>query len=374
MTLNLFSGLFNVARNPVTKRHDRLLTPPTRPRQRHLARQRDRSAPSPHCLADFTTASHAVDNPLVTRCCVWVAAMTLVPINVVDDTLAGLTRLMPALQALPPQARVTVMIHGYQYAPGQPGRCPYDHIFSYAPAPGNARVVSWPRRLDLGKNHLGIGFGWDGGGSLWRAWAMAAHAGGQLALLVDLIAASGHRVDLVGHSLGARVALCALAQVQAGSVGKAIFIAPAAFQQQARIALAGAGGAKLQVLNVISRENALFDRGLEWLLAAHRWRERSLGAGLDQHHSRWIDLRIDLDAARAALAHLGYPVAAPTRRVCHWSGYLRQGLFPLYRAVLSDRLALPKLGRALQASNRPAPRPEPFADLGLFPFGAPQSR
>ena len=31
--LHLFSGLFNVARNPVTKRHERTLTPPSRPGQ-----------------------------------------------------------------------------------------------------------------------------------------------------------------------------------------------------------------------------------------------------------------------------------------------------------------------------------------------------
>lgn len=301
----------------------------------------------------------------------WIAGMTLVPINVVDDALTGLPLLMQALHALPSHARITVMIHGYKYAPCQPGRCPHDHIFSYAPAPGNARVVSWPRRLGLGPGHLGIGFGWDGAGSLWRAWAMSALAGVQLARLVDLIAAHGHRVDLVGHSLGARVGLAALPHLLPGSVGKAIFIAPAAFQGQARVALAAPAGRDLQVLNVISRENALFDHGLEWLLAPHRWGERSLGLGLD--HPRWLDLRIDREAERATLSHLGYPIAAPTRRVCHWSGYLRKGLFPLYRAVLSDRLPLSRLGRALRATSHPVPRQGPSPDLDLFPLGTPQS-
>ncbi len=300
--------------------------------------------------------------------------MTLVPINAVGNALSDLTRLGPVLQALPHGARITVMIHGYKYAPGQPGLCPHDHIFSLTPKTTNARVISWPRHLGLGRDHLGIAFGWDGSGSLWRAWHMSALAGLQLARLVDLIAASGHRVDLVGHSLGARVALAALAHVQAGSVGKAIFIAPAAFRGQSLAALAAPAGRHVQVLNVISRENALYDHGLEWLVAPHRWGERSLGLGLDLDHPRWTDLRIDRDAVRTTLAQLGYPIAAPTRRVCHWSGYLRQGLFPLYRAILSDRLALPVLGRALHADSRLTSRHGPVAELDLFPFGTPQSR
>jgi hypothetical protein len=293
----------------------------------------------------------------------WVLAMTLVPINAENDALTGLPRLSAVLATLPPHARITVMIHGYKYAPGQPGRCPHDHIFSVNPRTTNARVISWPRRLGLGADHLGIAFGWDGSGSLWRAWQMSAHAGAQLARLIDLIAASGHRVDMVAHSFGARVALAGMAQAGAGSVGKAILIAPAEFQGRTLAALAAPAGHQAQVLNVISRENAVYDRGLEWLVAPHRWGERALGLGLDRDHPRWTDLRIDRACTRQALAAAGYPIAAPTRRICHWSGYLRQGLFPLYRAVLQDRLPLAILNRALTATDRAAPAPHPMPEF-----------
>jgi pimeloyl-ACP methyl ester carboxylesterase len=287
----------------------------------------------------------------------WVWAMTLVPINAVNDALSGLPRLRVVLATLPPHARITVMIHGYKYTPGQPGRCPHDHIFSVDPKTTNTRVISWPGRLVLGPDHLGIAFGWDGSGSLWRAWQMSARAGTQLARLMDVIADSGHQVDIVAHSLGARVALAGIAQASAGSVGKAILIAPAEFQGRSQAALAGPAGRQAQVLNVISGENAVYDRGLEWLVAPHRWGERTLGLGLDQNHPRWTDLRIDRACTRQALAATGYPIAAPNRRICHWSGYLRQGLFPLYRAVLEGKLPLPVLNRVLTETARATPAP-----------------
>jgi pimeloyl-ACP methyl ester carboxylesterase len=293
----------------------------------------------------------------------WVKAMTLVPINAVDGELAGMPGLEHALLSLSPHGRITVMIHGFKYAPGQPGRCPHDHIFSLTPDHSDPRVISWPARLGLGPDHLGIAFGWDGSGSFWRAWQRSADAGLLLARLIDQLAAMGHRVDLVAHSLGARVALGALQHAPAGSVGKAILIAPAEFQRRSQAALAAPAGRSAHILNVISRENAIYDRGLEWLVAPHRWGERSLGLGLDRDFPRWTDLRIDDARTRQSLAVIGYPIAAPTRRACHWSGYLRQGLFALYRAVLEDRLPLPVLNRALATTQTPSSAPHLLSEL-----------
>jgi Alpha/beta hydrolase family len=295
--------------------------------------------------------------------------MTLVPIDAIDKTLVGLPRLMAAVEALPATAKITVMTHGFKYAPGQAGRCPHDHILSFAPDGLNPRVISWPMGLGVGADHLGIAFGWDGSGSLWRAWQMSAEAGRLLGHLVDLLAARGRRVDIIAHSLGARVALTAMASAGAGSVGKAILIAPAEFQARAQAALGGPAGKTAQVLNVISRENALYDRGLEWLIAPHRWGERSLGLGLAEDHARWTDLQIDQPATRQVLGDLGYRVAAPTQRICHWSGYVREGLFPLYRDILADRLPLTLLGRALAPVARPGFRPAMAQAFDLLPLG-----
>ncbi len=295
--------------------------------------------------------------------------MTLVPINAIDGGLVGLPRLMTAIEALPANARITVMIHGFKYAPGQSGRCPHDHIFSLSPDTPNLRVVSWPAQLGIGPDHLGIAFGWDGSGSLWRAWRMSACAGGLLARLVDLLAARGRPVDMIGHSLGARVALAAMVRSQSQAVGKAILIAPAEFQARAQATLSSPACKSTRILNVISRENAVYDRGLEWLIAPHRWGERSLGLGLVEAHPRWSDLQIDRSAVRHGLRELGYPIDAPTSRICHWSGYLRQGLFPLYRAILADRLPFVTLDRTLCAATRPGKHPGLASDFDLLPFG-----
>jgi hypothetical protein len=291
------------------------------------------------------------------------AKMTLVRIDAEFSALAGLASLRTAMADLPEQARITVMVHGFKFSPGIDGRCPHGDIFSLTP--GESGSVSWPRHLGLGAAHLGIAFGWDGAGSLWRAWREARAAGAVLARLADLAAAEGRSIDLIAHSLGARVALSAMAQAEAGALGKAILIAPAEFQARAQEAMDRPCGAAARVLNVVSRENALYDRGLEWLLAPHRLGERSLGLGLSEPRGNWTDLRIDDPAALDALARLGYPIAPPLRRVCHWSGYLRPGIFALYRAVLSGSLALSLLRAALPEPRRGAGGPG-----WLLPFAA----
>jgi hypothetical protein len=92
------------------------------------------------------------------------------------------------------------------------------------------------------------------------------------------------------------------------------------------------------VFNVTSRENDLFDA---LLMAAMPGRGLPLGRGLGAPGRNWIDIPIDRAATRSALAGLGFPIPTPDRRFCHWSGYLRPGLFPLYAALLADRAALP---------------------------------
>ena len=48
----------------------------------------------------------------------------------------------------------------------------------------------------------------------------------------------------------------------------------------------------------------------------------------------WLDLQIDQPETLKALASLGHHIAPPHLRVCHWSAYLRPGLFGLYRTLL----------------------------------------
>ena len=272
------------------------------------------------------------------------------------------------LSALPSGAPILIMIHGYRYSLRHAPLSPHTGILSLAP--GKGRTRSWPRRMGfgrtLGEDGLCIAFGWEASGTLWRAHAEAARAGLALALLIARLRALGAGpVDLMGHSLGARVALTALPALPEGSVGRMILLSGAELVTTARHALASPAGRTAQVLNVTSRENDLFDFGYEWLIAPLSHGARTIGAGLDLPHC--VTLQIDAPAHRAALERLGYPTARPDRRMCHWSAYTRTGMFPIYRAFLSRpaALPLPLLRSAVSAAGTPrwsrllAWRPDP---------------
>lgn len=271
-----------------------------------------------------------------------------------DGTLVGVLR--RHLAALRPNAPILIMIHGYRYSLRHAPLSPHVGILSLVPGKGKTR--SWPRHMGFGRNlddeGLCIAFGWEASGTLWRAHAEAARAGLALALLIARLRELGAGpVDVMGHSLGARVALTALPVLHARSVGRMILLSGAELATTARHALASPAGRTTQVLNVTSRENDLFDSGYEWLIAPLSFGARSIGAGLDLPHC--VTLQIDAPSHRAALDALGYPTARPDRRMCHWSGYTRPGMFPIYRAFLSrpSALPLPLLRSALATAGTP---------------------
>lgn len=270
---------------------------------------------------------------------------------------------------LAPGTPVTVMIHGYRYDPADRARDPHRAILSPDPVSGDARLVSWPRRLGFGRGApgLGVGFGWRATGTIWQAYAEAARAGRQLsALIAGLRARGAGPVGLIGHSLGARVALAALEGLAPGDVGRMVLMAPAEFRGPAQAALATPAGRQAEVLNVTSRANTPFDLAFEAAFAGLRG--RALGAA-DLRLPQAVTLGIDEPDHLRAVAALGYPLAAPVRRVCHWSAYLRPGLFPLYRAFLfrPARLPLSLIARAL--APEPSPRRGPRLPPAPLPPG-----
>ncbi len=267
-------------------------------------------------------------------------------------------RLSAMLASLAPGAPVVVLVHGYKFSPSLSAFDPHDHILSLAPDRGGRRAMSWPRQLGFGCNRpdegLCIAFGWEARGTIWRAWSGAEAAGQSLADLLTRIR-RWHRgpVDMLGHSLGARVCLSAVAAAPAASVGRLVLLAAAEYRATARAAMASPAGRGAEVLNITTRENDLFDALVEWIVPAPRRGDRTLGAGLEAPN--WLDLQIDAGATIAALTELGYPIPAPARRICHWSPYLRPGLLPFYRDLLRDRraLSLPRLQNALPRTAEP---------------------
>jgi hypothetical protein len=137
-----------------------------------------------------------------------------------------------------------------------------------------------------------------------------------------------------------------LAHCGQGYVHSAILLNAADFTKNALRAQARHAGTPFQMINVTSRENAVFD-----LLS-----ERALGRGLDGPHA--LTLRLDHLDDRSALASLGFAVPPPDRSICHWSTYLRPGTGAIYRALLDGTLRPDVLRAALHAARRDGAEPQ----------------
>jgi pimeloyl-ACP methyl ester carboxylesterase len=282
---------------------------------------------------------------------------------------AGTQRLDEALAALPNGHPTTILIHGYRFCPSTAAHDPHRHILSLTPRRDCWKAVSWPRHLHLDRpgTGLGIGFGWPATGALPRVARRAFDAGRSLGQMISAI----HRqrpdipVRIVAHSLGARVALTALHQAPPGVIHGMILISGAEYRGAAERALSGTGASRCAVLNVTSGENAAFDVMFRLAVAPERRSDRPLSAGLS-HVACATDLRIDDPEVRAKLEAMGHRLRPPATRICHWSGYMRPGLFALYRrwldpgardfaAELSAALAPPPSGERRRVFPRIKP-------------------
>jgi pimeloyl-ACP methyl ester carboxylesterase len=294
------------------------------------------------------------------RCCG--DGMAILPVN--DTALPDDAALAVAVAAVPQDAPIVVMIHGFRFDPAIPVHDPHGHILSLQPGRFCWKAVSWPRHLGLtGNRGLAIAFGWQARGTIWAAHASAAQAGARLARLIAALerVAPGRQVHVFAHSLGARVALTALPRLEPGRVGRIVLIAAAAFQAEARGAITSPAGRAAEVFNVTGRENTLFDFLLR---AALPLRGPTLGRGL-AGHPNWLDLALAEPDALDALGRMGWRIRPPAVPVCHWSSYLRPGIFSLYRAILTQPRATPlpllraqlDLRRDAQARRRMMPLP-----------------
>ncbi len=293
--------------------------------------------------------------------------MPLIRVNAEGDTLASPLQadrdLRRALAIAGPKAPVVVLIHGYKFSPARDRTSPYTHILSLSPERDRRKALSWPRELGLGSSAsnepLCIALGWEARGSLWRAYRNAEATGQALAELIRRIRRirPDQSVDVMAHSLGCRVALSALPFLPARSIGRAVLMAPAEMRSTALRNLDTAAGLTAEILNITSRENGFYDRLLEWLVAPLRFGDRAIGSGMSRRVENWIDVNIDRRETRDALAAQGFPIPASDKRICHWSVYLRPGLFAFYRAVLHRDVALSAL--------KPQPKPiSPLSRLG----------
>ncbi|MGH1330738.1 MAG: alpha/beta fold hydrolase [Paracoccaceae bacterium] len=269
--------------------------------------------------------------------------------------------LLRAQAALKPGEPIVILIHGYKFSPfhARAKNSPHDHILSLAPKAKGRRAISWPRHLGFGRGKtdegLCIAFGWHAQGALWQARREAAFAARALAGLIDRLGAR-NPIHIMAHSLGARVALKALPALTSGKVARIILMAPAAFQSEAHAALKAPQARRVEILNVASRENDLFDAAFEALIKPQDRSDRALGSGLGHRDQRWLDIQIDNPQTLDRLAAMGFRIAPPGRRICHWSSYLRPGLFAFYAAFLRQPERLPLATLAMHLPRHHAAR------------------
>ena len=276
-------------------------------------------------------------------------------------TLSGIIdlRAVGALPAHPPpkDQPIAVMIHGFGYAPGSSYDDPHKSLFCPVRRPCTDRAISWPWHLGFttpnGRGQV-FGLGWPAKGTLWQAWNRAENSGIALAQrLADLSNWADRPIDLIGHSLGARVALAAVAHAQPGTVGRVLLMTSCEYRATALAAATSAAGQSAEFINISSRENDLYDFLTECLVSPPQRGDVMLGSGFSGKLPNWLDLQIDKPEVLAALRRLGHRVAKPSLRICHWSAYLRPGMMPFYRHVLHQRVQMPLLRSAIPQTTDP---------------------
>jgi len=280
------------------------------------------------------------------------------------------TSLWPALRrAMPSTGPITIMLHGYKFAPNDPDHCPHSHIFAAHDATCG-KAITWPRRLGfLDASHntgLGVAFGWNARGSLKQALRSALRASHALAKLITELRdiAPDRQIHLIGHSMGAYVALSTLRRLQHGDVGRIVLLNGAVFRPCVALALRTPAGRSAELFNVVSSENAFYDILFERLLGRNPAHDRSIGRGFEARNA--VTIRLGDAPSLESLAEMGHTIAPPKHWFCHWSPYLRPGAMAFYGTLLRHPQSLPlsllksQLSRhTLPMAGRTGPKPPP---------------
>lgn len=275
-----------------------------------------------------------------------------------DDPATDLRlHLAQALRHVPQHAPIVIMIHGYRYHPAHPYANPHKLIFSADPADISDKITSWPLGLGFQKSTrddgLAIGFGWEGKpsrkitpkprlSSFAHVYAQANRAGGHLARLLKWIAelAPNKTVDIVAHSLGARVTFSALGRAKAGNLGRIILMGGAEFASKVdRYFRHIDKSPSVEVFCVRSRQNAFVDFLFESFAPRPHPHDQAIGRGYQGPKANWMNIRLDDPKTLAMLSTRGIGISRPLRGtlVDHRGFYTRAGILVFYQHLLRHR-------------------------------------
>ncbi|MEP1611927.1 MAG: hypothetical protein ABJL72_08390 [Roseobacter sp.] len=268
--------------------------------------------------------------------------MPLIRINATPDGLILHDTPQPAVRRLCSMASrpgpAIIMVHGYKYAPGTASHCPHKKIFG-------SEAHSWPTQLGFdGKTPdegLGIALGWHARGSLKAMHKRAAELGEHIAVIVAMLRSHtpNRPIHIIAHSLGSEATLNALLHLPQGAINRMILLTGASFADHAEKILKTPAGRSIEVLNVTSRENDLFDAGFERLIRPSLPDDHAIGQGISAPNV--ATLQLDCQTTMQNLGRLGFPVEPSQKRICHWSCYKRSGVMQIYSAFLRTPGVLP---------------------------------
>jgi len=285
-----------------------------------------------------------------------------------------------ALARLPASAPVCVLIHGFRFTwrqeIGAGCFCPHRRLYrETGVAPSRRRrppLAAWPAALGFVEGDpaagLSICLGWDARprraalsiravSDFAEVYERAAVAGEALATLSHAIAEArpGRPVDILAHSLGARVALSAAEARPNLPFGRLIFLGAAEYRGVAAAAVTALdrAGSQAKIYHLLSRANDPFDALFEaFAPRPERPGDRPLGvAGLGRVNRRWLDIQLDHPALGPWLEARGFALERSHERVSHWHFYTDPGAMALYRAILRRRPGLSV--KALRAAGLP---------------------
>ncbi|MCP5085418.1 MAG: alpha/beta hydrolase [Rhodobacteraceae bacterium] len=206
--------------------------------------------------------------------------------------------LEPLIAEMPPKMPVVVYVHGHQAWPHPDLLVKADRRF------GLAITFCWPafdRVLgvlpDVNRQY------WDAG-----------NAAGSLAWLLNLLGeiAPDRAVDLMSHSLGARVGLQALKHLKYRNLSRFVCLAGVEFSAITLLALQSRAARKIDFYNVTSKQTSAFHFMMHHFGPRPGVADKLLTRGFAFPRKNWIDIRLEEPEVRrplkefcAALGDLG---------------------------------------------------------------------
>ena len=265
---------------------------------------------------------------------------------------------------LPSTRKIIIMINGFDYDPTEHSDDnPHQTLFR-----------EWGERVQTlaGDDWECFGFGWYSAelepsswlGGLIRGywnpyrwgWELAGQAAGILAKAIQSrLDGSNAEICIIAHSLGARVALSALAQLPSDSVMRVLLLNGSSYSQSSKVI---ATYTDSHVLNVIVKADDVLNK-LGSVFAPEAFIEAVVGqSGIENPPVNWLDICLDDPDVQARATACGYDNIRgdnPNNIADHWYSYTHADNWPLFCDFLGGTRSLSDLCDIASPTSRPAP-------------------